>query len=165
MELRAALTERIAAQAKVKGKQYKMADGGGMYLLINSTGSKYWRLNYRFDGKQKTLALGVYPDVSLSEARNGPEQARKLLANGVDPSDIQRVQKAEQVAAKQTQKEARIEEGARLKAATRFLLDSEGALSFRFGTRYIALTTAETSDLRNFLEATRTVNPKVTLCP
>jgi Arm DNA-binding domain len=158
MELRAALTERIAAQAKVKGKQYKLADGGGMYLLINSTGSKYWRLNYRFDGKQKTLALGVYPDVSLSEARNGLEQARKLLANGVDPSDIQRVQK-------QMQKEARIEEGARLKVATRFLLDNEGALSFRFGTRYIALTTAETSDLRTFLEATRTVNPKVTPCP
>lgn len=63
----------------------KHTDGGGMYLLVNKAG-KYWRMNYRFADKRKTLALGVYPAVSLEEARQGREKARKLLAQGIDPS-------------------------------------------------------------------------------
>jgi integrase len=63
----------------------KHTDGAGMYLLVSKTG-KYWRMNYRFAGKRKTLALGVYPAVSLAEARQGREKARKLLAQGIDPS-------------------------------------------------------------------------------
>ena len=62
----------------------KHTDGGGMYLLVNKAG-KYWRMNYRFADKRKTLALGVYPAVSLEEARQAREKARKLLAQGVDP--------------------------------------------------------------------------------
>lgn len=63
----------------------KHTDGGGMYLLVNKAG-KYWRMNYRFADKRKTMALGVYPAVSLEEARQGREKARKLLAQGIDPS-------------------------------------------------------------------------------
>ena len=63
----------------------KHTDGGGMYLLVTKAG-KYWRMNYRFAGKRKTLALGVYPAVSLEEARQGREKARKLLAQDIDPS-------------------------------------------------------------------------------
>jgi integrase len=63
----------------------KHSDGGGMYLHITKAG-KYWRMNYRFAGKQKTLALGVYPAVSLAKARQGRDKARELLADGIDPS-------------------------------------------------------------------------------
>ncbi len=83
-----ALTELAVRKAKPTDKQYKMTDGGGMYLLVHPNGGKYWRLKYRIDGKEKMLSIGVYPDVTLSEARERREQARKLLANGVDPSEI-----------------------------------------------------------------------------
>ena len=56
--------------AKPAEKSYKIADGGGLYLLIHTNGSKYWRLKYRFGGKEKTLAFGIYPDVSLADARD-----------------------------------------------------------------------------------------------
>ena len=97
------LTELAIKKAKPEAKDYKMADGGGLYLLAKTTGSKCWRLKYRINGKEKLLAIGVYPDVTLSEARDRREQARKLLANGGDPSAIKRAakqaqQKTQQVA-------------------------------------------------------------------
>lgn len=70
----------------------KYADGAGMYLHVTATG-KYWRLSYRFAGKQKTLALGVYPDVGLAKARERRADARALLANGVDPGVAKREEK------------------------------------------------------------------------
>ena len=73
---------------KAADKPKKLSDGGGLYLLVQINGSKYWRLAYRFDGKQKTLALGVYPDVSLAAARDMREAARKLLTAGEDPSGV-----------------------------------------------------------------------------
>jgi len=81
------LTDTFVRQAKYSGAKAgdKHSDGGGLYLLVNAAG-KYWRLNYRFLGKQKTLALGVYPAVSLATARKGRDQARELLAAGKDPS-------------------------------------------------------------------------------
>jgi integrase len=80
----------------------KHSDGGGMYLHVLAAG-KYWRMNYRFVGKQKTLALGVYPDVSLAGARQGREKARKLLAQGIDPSTAkQDAKQAEKLAAANT---------------------------------------------------------------
>ena len=76
----------------------KHTDGGGMYLLVSKTG-KYWRMNYRFAGKRKTLALGVYPAVSLADARQGRDKARKLLAQGTDPSAAKRDDKQATAAA------------------------------------------------------------------
>jgi hypothetical protein len=64
----------------------KIFDGRGLYLLVAPNGGRYWRWNYRFDGKLKTLALGVHPDVSLAKARARHQLARSLLADGVDPS-------------------------------------------------------------------------------
>jgi len=93
-----ALTAIQIKNAKSTDKQQKLTDGGGLYLLIHPNGSKYWRLNYRFAGKRKTLALGVYPDVSLSDARERREDARKLLANDTDPSAAKKEQKAAVVA-------------------------------------------------------------------
>jgi len=72
--------------ANPKEKPYRMVDGGGLYLEVRPNGSKYWRLKYRYGGKEKCLALGVYPFISLSEARDGREKAKKLLEQNIDPS-------------------------------------------------------------------------------
>ncbi|HEX5046224.1 MAG TPA: Arm DNA-binding domain-containing protein [Gammaproteobacteria bacterium] len=69
----------------------KIFDGRGLYLLVMPSGGRYWRYNYRFDGKLKTLSLGVYPDVSLDNARARHQVARTILADGVDPSARKRV--------------------------------------------------------------------------
>jgi len=68
----------------------KIVDGRGLYLLVTPTGGRYWRYNYRFEGKHKTLALGVLPEISLEKARARHEIARALLADGVDPSTRKR---------------------------------------------------------------------------
>ena len=91
-----ALTDIKVRTAKPTDKQYKLTDGNGMHLLVHPNGSKYWRLQYRFGGKQKMLALGVYPDVSLADARARRDDARKLLANGIDPGDKKKNDKIEQ---------------------------------------------------------------------
>lgn len=71
-------------------KPYKAADGDGMYLLVMPDGARYWRLKYRFAGKEKLLALGVYPDTTLEGARTKRQVARALLAQGIDPSEARR---------------------------------------------------------------------------
>lgn len=91
-----ALTDIKVRTAKPTDKQYKLTDGNGMHLLVHPNGSRYWRLQYRYGGKQKMLALGVYPDVSLADARARRDEARKLLANGIDPGEKKRNDKVEQ---------------------------------------------------------------------
>jgi integrase len=86
------LTDTAIRNAKPKKKQYKLTDGKGMYVLVKQAG-KYFRLDYRFGGKRKTLALGVYPDVTLKEAREKRDEARKLITNGVDPAQMRKVTK------------------------------------------------------------------------
>lgn len=88
-----ALTELEVKKTKATDKPQKLSDGGGMYLLIQTSSSKCWRMDYRFAGKRKTLAIGVYPDVTLTQARERREEARKLLANGGDPSAIKKASK------------------------------------------------------------------------
>lgn len=88
-----ALTALEVSKSKATDKAQRLSDGGNMYLLIQPNGAKYWRMDYRFSGKRNTLALGVYPNVSLAEARDRREQARKLLANGVDPGEIKQAAK------------------------------------------------------------------------
>lgn len=88
------LTDVKVRTAKATDKAYKLSDERGLFLLVNPSGSKYWRWSYRYLGKQKTLALGVYPDVSLAAARERREESRKLLANGADPSVYKKSQKS-----------------------------------------------------------------------
>jgi len=75
-------------------KSYKMGDSAGLYLEISPAGGKWWRLKYRFGGKEKRLSLGTYPDVSLQKARERREYARKLLADGIDPGENRKATKA-----------------------------------------------------------------------
>ena len=81
-----ALTDVAIRNAKSGAKPIKLADGGGMFLLVTPAGGKLWRLKYRIDGREKLLAMGAYPEISLSEARKRREEARALIAQGKDPS-------------------------------------------------------------------------------
>src|ERR1700675_3531162 len=74
-------------------RPFKLSDSGGLYLLVAPHGSKLWRLAYRFGGKQKTLAMGAYPTVTLKAARDNREEAKRLLAKGIDPSMQRRLDK------------------------------------------------------------------------
>jgi hypothetical protein len=82
------LTETAIKHAKPKGRPYKMGDSKGLTLLVQPDGARYWRFRYRLWGLEKGLSLGVYPDVPLAKARDRRDAARKLVADGVDPSDI-----------------------------------------------------------------------------
>ena len=79
------LTDVSVRTAKGRATAYKLADGGGLYVLVRSSDARYWRMDYRWGGKRRTLALGVYPMVSLADAREKRNQAKKLLASGIDP--------------------------------------------------------------------------------
>ena len=95
------LTAIQIKNASPKEKDYKLFDGGGLFLLVRKDGSKYWRQKYRFGGKEKQLAIGVYPDVQLKEARERHDNAKRQLRDNIDPS-----------AAKQAQKRAQAESSA-----------------------------------------------------
>jgi hypothetical protein len=84
------LHQERKTQRKPAGDKHR--DGSGMYLLVNA-GGKYWRMDYRFADKRKTLALGVYPEVSLAKARQRRDKARELLADGIDPGIAKREEK------------------------------------------------------------------------
>lgn len=108
-----ALTVKTIDGAKPKDKPYKLADSGGMFLLVGAGESRLWRLKYRIAGKEKLLALGAYPEIGLADARDRRDEARKLIAKGIDPS-----------AQRQAEKQAEILSGANtFKAVTLEWLD------------------------------------------
>lgn len=144
-----ALTTPRIRNTKPGAKPTKLFDGHGLFLLITPTGGKWWRLKYRFAGKEKQLSLGVYPDIGLKEARSKCGLFRAMLSDGIDPSEYMKAERATKQA-----------DQARQVTATRFSLDSDGALSFRLGNRRLMLTHDETAELRTFLDATRGVTPK-----
>ena len=90
------LSDAALRKAKPSNKAQRLFDGGGLFVEISPSGGKWWRLKYRLGGKEKRLSLGTYPDTGLADARENRDAARKLLAQGVDPS-------AERQAAKQSQ--------------------------------------------------------------
>ena len=88
------LSDITIRNAKPDTKPIKLYDGRGLYLMVTPAGGKWWRFRFKFDGKEKLLSLGTYPDVSLKDARERRDEARKLLANGVNPSENRKIQKS-----------------------------------------------------------------------
>ena len=136
----------ITPNGRTTTKSYKIGDASGLYLQVTPNGGKRWRLKYRYGGKERGFSLGVYPEVSLIDARRSRDLYRALLAKDIDPGEHVRMERA-----------ARAADAARQVAATRLTLDDEGALTFRLGTRRLSLTPSETKILRDFLDATRSV--------
>lgn len=91
-----ALTETEVRNAKATEKPVKLFDGGGLYLLVNPNGGRWWRLKYRYNGKERGISLGIYPDVSLKRARALRDDARRTLAEGTDPSARRQASKLSQ---------------------------------------------------------------------
>ena len=96
------LTDAKIRQAKPRPKPYKLTDGKGLFLLVNPNGARYWRMKYRIAGKEKLFAPGVYPEVSLAEAREKAEKARRLIRDGGDPVAERRRAKTKAAAATET---------------------------------------------------------------
>ena len=149
MALNPAAIEALTPRAS----PYKATDSKGLYLLILPNGARYWRFRFRWAGRQNTMSCGVYPATSLEEARERRDAARRMLAEGISPSEHRKLERA-----------ASEGERAQQAAATRFMLGNDGALAVRLGGRHFSLSPAETADLRAFLDATRTVAHAETSC-
>jgi hypothetical protein len=93
MEVDVKLTASQVKAAIPRIKAYKLSDGRGLYLLVHPNGAKYWRLKYRFDGREKLLAIGVHPDISLAQARAACDEAKALLRDNRDPSSVKQLRK------------------------------------------------------------------------
>ena len=91
------LSEIKVRNAKPQESAYKLFDGGGLYLFVTPSGGKLWHFKYHFDNKEKKLTFGSYPEISLLDARQRRDDARKLLANGVDPGAVRKAQKQAKV--------------------------------------------------------------------
>ena len=141
------LTDTAVRKAKLLAKPYKMTDGGGMYLFVHSNGGKYWRMDYRFAGKQKTLALGVYPDVSLADARDRKDEARAMLRRNSDPAIAKREAKIEAAQQKEVEKLAVTQPCFRLSI-------SGGALTIQTKNNRMTLSPEQTDAVQAFLIAT-----------
>ena len=88
------LTDTAIRKAVPGDKPRKLTDGGGLYLELRPNGARWWRLKYRFGGKEKLLSMGVYPEVTLATARKRRDEARTQVAHGIDPSDVRKAGKA-----------------------------------------------------------------------
>lgn len=97
---------KIRTQLKTKEKQYKVADSGGLYILVHTNGSKYFRMKYKFQGKEKVYSIGTYPLVTLQEARQARDEAKKLLSKGIDPTTHKKELKTEKALASKNTFEA-----------------------------------------------------------
>jgi hypothetical protein len=89
-----ALTDVQIRTAKPSEKPHKLSDSGGLYLEVSPSGGKWWRYKYRFDKKEKRLSLGTYPDTGLKEASAKHQDARRLLAEGIDPSEHRKAERS-----------------------------------------------------------------------
>jgi len=90
------LTDKAIKALRAAEKPYKAADGKGLYLHVQPSGARWWRLKYRFQGREKLLSLGTYPEVSLAKARDRRDEARRLVADGIDPSEARKAEKRAQ---------------------------------------------------------------------
>jgi len=96
------LSDTKAKNAKVRTSEYKLFDGGGLYLLVTPSGGKYWHFKYRFDEKEKRISFGPYPEISLAEARTKKDEARTQIAHGIDPAGVRKAMKQAESAEAET---------------------------------------------------------------
>jgi hypothetical protein len=136
------LTTSVIENSPPKNKQYKLSDGGGLYLLVTPSGRKLWRMNYRFNYKQKTIYLKNFPELSIEDAQKSRQEARQLLVDGVDPGEVRRqlsvIEKTERLSTLVTnhrQPSVRI--------------DMEGVFEIWKGRSYIKLSRAEAIFIKN----------------
>ena len=128
------LTDTRVRNAKPRAKAYKLSDGGGMYVLVKPDGGRYWRLDYRFAGKRCTLSLGVYPTVTLSNARICREEARRLLAENINPSAAKKASKRSAKIASENTFEA---------IAREWIANQRDRLAVQYSTRLVARLEAD----------------------
>ena len=151
------LTDTAIRNAKPGGKLVKLSDGGGLYLMIQPHGTKLWRLAYRFSGKQKLLAFGIYPTVTLAEARARRDAAKQLLVDGIDPSVRRKLEKLASVVTFRLVAEELLDKMQREGRAPRTLIKTRWLLDFAFpviGERPIAKVSAlELLDVLRKIEA------------
>ena len=138
------LTIQQIRQLQPAASKYKRGDGRGLCLLIHPNGGKYWRYSYRFEGKSKTLALGVYPAVSPEAARAGRDEARRLLVAGIDPTAVKR-------------QAAELKKAQAIALPTFRLSMTDGALNIQSKAKTMLLTAEQTAAVRAFLIATPTL--------
>ncbi|GGC98669.1 tyrosine-type recombinase/integrase [Undibacterium terreum] len=137
------LTDTQPRNAKPKEKPYKLPDGGGLYLLVNADGAKYWRMDYRFNAKRQTLSFGKYPEVTLAGARAKRAEARKDLGEGRDPGLLRKAQRE----VKRSQIEANMRIASGLPA-----LDSFEAIAWEwFETKIASLSESHSSRTKAYL--------------
>ena len=128
------LTAELVRDAKPAAKEIKIFDGGGLFLLISTSGGKWWRFRYDFKGKENLLSLGVYPAVGLDEARQKRDEARQLLAQGIDPAIVRREEKSRaRAAALQTKDDSPV----------RVCASIDGTLEISKGRAMMCLTAEE----------------------
>jgi hypothetical protein len=155
------LTDPKIRSAKPRNNQYKIYDSRGLFMIIAPSGGKWWRVKYRLDGKNKTLSLGTYPKVSLSEARGLRNDLREMVRQGIDPSVIRKAQRAER-------RQEKMEHDIR-KVSDRRQSKNGGAVSVRFtmgspieiwkGGNVMLLSEDEASFLAKQLSAITEVKP------
>ena len=136
------LRDTAIRNAKPGDKPARRFDGGGLYLEIVPAGGKWWRLKYRFAGKEKRLPLGVYPDVSLKDARNRRDEAKQLLAQGVDPAAVRREGKARETAERLAAKDT---------SAVQISVALDGVVEIWKGRAVVRLKPAEAQAVKDLL--------------
>jgi hypothetical protein len=139
------LTDAAIVNAKPKARAYKLADGAGMYLLVRPGGAKYWRLKYHYAGKEKLVSLGVYPEVSLTQARSARDWARGVLESGNNPSDVKRGARERPRAAG---------------TGVRMTLGTKGALTIKTPSLIVRLAGPQTDALRELLLGNKPLEAK-----
>jgi len=123
------LTATKIKEAKPKEKDYKLFDGGGLFLLITKGGGKHWKLKYRFNGKEKTYAIGPYPSITLSNARVKREELKMQLANGIDPNEKKKLDKKDSI------KEESKKENTFYKVSQKWLKSYQGHVSENYHSK------------------------------
>ena len=137
-----ALTEEIVREAQPQSKPKKLFDGRGLFLLIVPSGGKWWRYRYRFAGKQQTLAMGVYPEVNLVQARERCDQMRQLLLQGIDPAAARNAEKSREVADRLAAKNA---------SSVQVSANIDGSVEIWKGRAVVRLTSSEARGVHTLL--------------